>query len=229
MAHREAKLLKQILLDVDVTPYERAVLLDMATAVVEGSTRYTWGHDRLAGALGKRPRTTAAKRALSGRIIPSLVRKGLIAVAEKAHPGRNAEYELLVLHEGWEPVATESAGKAPMTHPGMGTGLEQEWVPVSTNNGYRFGAGMGTGLSGTPAPSSAPSSAPIKQRRCNSDLRRRSGDVPWTGVVSRLECHVEDVVSHRAMVSENCLGISRKDTNARWLLTSLPSSTCSGN
>jgi hypothetical protein len=34
------------------------------------------------------------------------------------------------------------------------------------------------------------------------------GDGPWGGVVSRLECHVEDVVSHRAMVSENCLGIS---------------------
>jgi hypothetical protein len=48
--------------------------------------------------------------------------------------------------------------------------------------------------------------------------------VPWAGVVSRLVCHVEDVVSHRAMVSENCLGISRKDTNARWLLISLPSS-----
>lgn len=38
-----------------------------------------------------------------------------------------------------------------------------------------------------------------------------------------------DVVSHRAMVSENCLGISRKDTHARWLLTSLPSWSCSGN
>ena len=40
----------------------------------------------------------------------------------------------------------------------------------------------------------------------------KSGDVPWGGVVSRLGCHVVDVVSHRAMVSENCLGISRKDT-----------------
>ena len=55
------------------------------------------------------------------------------------------------------------------------------------------------------------------------------GDVPRGGVVLGLECHVVDVVSHRAMVSENCLGISRKDTNARWLLTSLPSSSCSGN
>ena len=44
-----------------------------------------------------------------------------------------------------------------------------------------------------------------------------------------LPADVEDVVSHRAMVSENCLGISRKDTNARWLLTSLPSSSSSGN
>jgi hypothetical protein len=55
------------------------------------------------------------------------------------------------------------------------------------------------------------------------------GGVPGVGVVSRLGCHVENVVSHRAMVSENCLGISRKDTYARWLLTSLPSSSCSGN
>ena len=38
-----------------------------------------------------------------------------------------------------------------------------------------------------------------------------------------------DVVSHRAMVSENCLGISRKDTCAQWLLTGLPSSSFSGN
>lgn len=55
------------------------------------------------------------------------------------------------------------------------------------------------------------------------------GDVPGSGVVLGLECHVVNVVSHRAMVSENCLGNSRKDTNARWLLTSLPCSSCSGN
>jgi len=62
-----------------------------------------------------------------------------------------------------------------------------------------------------------------------SDESFAHGDVPRAGVVSQLKYHVEDVVSHRAMVSENCLGISRKDTNARWLLTSLPSSSCSGN
>ena len=35
-----------------------------------------------------------------------------------------------------------------------------------------------------------------------------AGDVPWGGVDLGAECHVENVVSHRAMVSENCLGIS---------------------
>jgi hypothetical protein len=48
-----------------------------------------------------------------------------------------------------------------------------------------------------------------------SDESFAHGDVPRAGVVSQLKYHVEDVVSHRAMVSENCLGISRKDTYAR--------------
>jgi hypothetical protein len=36
-------------------------------------------------------------------------------------------------------------------------------------------------------------------------------------------------VSHRAMVSENDQELTQKDDTARWLLTSLPSSSCSGN
>ena len=43
-----------------------------------------------------------------------------------------------------------------------------------------------------------------------SDESFAHGDVPRAGVVSQLKYHVEDVVSHRAMVSE-------------------PSSSCSGN
>ena len=68
-----------------------------------------------------------------------------------------------------------------------------------------------------------------ERRAAGQALASPAGQVPGSGVVLGLECHVVDVVSHRAMVSENCLGTSRKDTNARWLLTSLPSSSCSGN
>lgn len=57
------------------------------------------------------------------------------------------------------------------------------------------------------------SSAEDVQRR-----RRRLG----RGVVLGLECHVVGVGSHRAMVSENCLGISRRYTYARWLFTVRP-------
>lgn len=61
-------------------------------------------------------------------------------------------------------------------------------------------------------------------------LRRTAkGHVPWGGVVLDAECHVVNVVSHRAMVSENRLKLLTGRHNARWLLTSLPSSSSSGN
>lgn len=137
MSHRENAAMKEALLCVSVTPMERTVLLDMAQALAPGSTLYTWGHDRLALAIGKKPRSTAAKRALSGRIFPSITAKRLVVKTRDAHRGSNAEYDLIVLHGrlGAPRMGTGSGAR-------MGTGSGQEWVPVPD--------GMGTAQTGTP-------------------------------------------------------------------------------
>lgn len=145
MSHKEAKLMKQRLLEVSVSMMEAAVLIDMAQAVEAKGTIYTWGHDRLAPVILKRPGSAAAKSALSGRIIPSLIAKGFIAKVADAHRGRNAEYDLLILHAEWGAIDTEMGTGLTDTHSPalMGIGLSSEWVPVSGR--------MGTGLSDTPA------------------------------------------------------------------------------
>lgn len=53
--------------------------------------------------------------------------------------------------------------------------------------------------------------------------------VPRGGGLSGPRRRDRDGVSHRAMVSENDQELTQKDDTARWLLTSLPSSSCSGN
>lgn len=142
MSHREAQVAKERLLEVGVTLMEAAVVIDMAQAVKAGSTVFSWGHDRLALAILKRPGSIAAKRALTGRIIPALISKGIITKRSGAHRGRHAEYDLIVLHDDW---AAEMGTTLAGTHSGtgMGTGSDKEWVPVSE--------GMGTAQTGTPA------------------------------------------------------------------------------
>lgn len=137
--------MKDALLTTAVTPLERAVLLDMAVAVDDAAPVYSWGHDRLALAIGKTPGTAAAKQALSVRILPSLISKGLIRKTSDAHRGHRSVYELPVLDA-----------------PGMGNGSEAEWVTVSE--------GMGNGLSVTPLPTSLPRTPPGK--RTASGARR---------------------------------------------------------
>ncbi|MCA1306358.1 hypothetical protein LC082_05535 [Microbacterium esteraromaticum] len=128
--------MKSALLTTAVTPLERAVLLDMAVAVDDAAPVYSWGHDRLALAIGKTPGTAAAKQALSVHILPSLISKGLIRKTSDAHRGHRSVYELPVLDA-----------------PGMGNGSEPEWVTVSD--------GMGNGLSVTPLPTSLPTTPPV--------------------------------------------------------------------
>lgn len=144
MGYAEVAAMKERLLSTPVTALERVVLLDMATAVADGSTVYTWGHDRLALAIDKEPRSVAAKRALSGRVFPSLIRKGLVRQTASAHRARRAEYDLVVLHG-------MGTGQ-PVDNSGMGTGLDPEWVPVLDV--------MGTAQTGTPPPISPPTPAP---------------------------------------------------------------------
>lgn len=60
-------------------------------------------------------------------------------------------------------------------------------------------------------------------------LEQRSPGVPRGGGLSGPRRRDRDGVSHRAMVSENDQELTQKDDTARWLLTSLPSSSCSGN
>lgn len=142
--------MKDALLSVPVSQLERVVLLDMAVAVEDGSLVYTWGHERLARAIGKEPGTTAAKQALSGRILPSLSRKHLIRKAADSYRGRHAEYVLSVL-------------EGPTAARGMGNGLEGEWVTVSE--------GMGNAQTVTPLPVSLPVSLPGK--RTSAEARNR--------------------------------------------------------
>lgn len=138
MGFRDLAAMKRALAGRSVTAAERAVLLDMATAL-QGSLRYSWGHDRLAEAIGKTPGTAAAKQALSGRIIPSLIAKGLIVKVADAHRTRRAVYDLAVLHA--EPVDNAEMGNG--SEAGMGIGFGPERVTVS--------GGMGNAQTVTPA------------------------------------------------------------------------------
>lgn len=141
--------MKRALLTTDVSRMEHAVLLDMASAVVDGSLLYSWGHDRLALAIQKEPRSVAAKSALSQRIIPSLIAKRLICKVSEAYPGHRAEYELLVLRD------LEMGSGSDEGNVEMGSGSEAEWVVVSRR--------MGSAQTATPAPTSSPISAPGKR------------------------------------------------------------------
>lgn len=132
--------MKAALLTTTVTPLERTVLLDMAVAVNDDALVYSWGHDRLAQAIGKVPGSTAAKQALSVRILPSLIAKGLISVKSPAHRGHRAEYELLVLQQP-EMGNGSRGGTRPrmsrVTHDEaeMGNGSESKWVTVPEGMG----------------------------------------------------------------------------------------------
>ena len=143
IGYKTHKRMGEALLTVKVPTMERVVLLDMALAVEDGSLVYSWGHDRLALAIGKEPGTPAAKQALSGRILPRLMERGLIRKTAEAHRGRHAEYVLSVLSD-----------------PGMGNGLEPERVTVST--------GMGNAQTVTPLPTPLPESTDV----CNSASTR---------------------------------------------------------
>lgn len=148
MGHAEVATMKERLLHADVTPLERAVLLDMAAALEDGSTVYSWGHDRLALAIGKEPRSAAAKSALSVRILPSLIDKKMLKLRSGAHRSRRAEYDVLAL-------AGMGIGQ-PVDNSGMGIGSDREWVSVS--------GGMGIAQTGTPAPPTAPTPARGRER-----------------------------------------------------------------
>lgn len=212
--------MKSALLTTTVTSLERTVLLDMATAVDDGSLIYSWGHDRLALAIGKTPGTTAAKSALTRRILPSLISKGLLRKTSDAHRGHRAEYELVVLTNagmdtasgsgmGTGSVESDDDPMSRVTHAvtGMGTGSEAEWVPVSS--------GMGTGLTGTPLPTSLPSSATGK--RIASAARRPSDRqmVFVSDIARMLDIVAEIHTSHEAseFIRENWPEIERRVRN----------------
>lgn len=152
MSHAEVDLMKERLLDIPVTQTERIVLLDMAAALARGTTSYTWGHDRLARAIGKRPGTPAAKQALSGRILPSLTAKGLIHKTSDAYPGHNAEYDVSVLSgREWVTVSEE-----------MGNGSDAEWVTDSE--------AMGNAQTVTPPSTTPPPNSDIPHQERPSEL-----------------------------------------------------------
>lgn len=131
MGYRTHRQMSLAILGAGLSSMERTVLLDMALAVEDGSLTYSWGHERLALAIGKQPGTPAAKQALSHRILPSLINKRMISRTTDAHRGHRAEYELSVLRDA-----------------AMGNGPEGEWVTVP--------AGMGNAQTVTPLPISLP-------------------------------------------------------------------------
>lgn len=136
--------MKEALLSAPVSPLERIVLLDMAVAVQDGAPTYTWGHDRLALALGREPGLKATKSALE-RVLSALTSRGLIVRTGAAHRGRHAEYRLAVLEL-----------KGPRSERGP-------FVAVPAEKGPRFEGERapvfpvkGPGLSGAPLPVSLP-------------------------------------------------------------------------
>lgn len=155
--------MKDALLTTTVSSLERIVLLDMATAVDDVAPVYSWGHDRLALALGKPPGTRAATRAVE-RVIGSLRARGLLVLTARPHRGRRAEYALALLDEN-APRSERGAFGSRVTHDAHENAprSEHECTPVSD--------GMDPGQTGVPLPISLPRTPPGK--RTASGARRR--------------------------------------------------------
>lgn len=151
--------MKDALLAEPVSDLERIVLLDMAVAVDDDTVIYTWGHERLARALGRQPGLKATKSALE-RVLSRLTARGLLVRTGEAHRGRHAEYTLAVLDlEGPRsergPFFADPAEKGPRSG--------EERAPVQGRKG--------PGLSGAPLPVSLPVSLPGK--RTSAEARNR--------------------------------------------------------
>lgn len=167
--------MKDALLTEPVSTLERIVLLDMAVAVADDSPVYTWGHDRLARALGRQPGLKATKSALE-RVLSGLTARGLLVRTGNAHRGRHAEYSLAVLElEG----PRSERGPFPADPAEKGPRFEGERAPVSGL--------MGPGLSGAPLPVSLPVSLPGNGHRTR---RPTAKDAPPTASQS---AHLADL------------------------------------
>lgn len=182
--------MKDALLSVPVSPLERIILLDMAVAVADDSPAYTWGHERLARALGRQPGQKATKSALE-RVLSGLTARGLLVRTADAHRGRHAEYSLAVLTlEGPRsdrgPFGADPAEKGPRSGGG--------WAPVSDLKG--------PGLSGAPLPESPPvsltrNSAERADARIQrmTDAQRRNVSDALEAIAAR--CDAVDVLASR--------------------------------
>lgn len=180
MGFKTHKQMGEALLRVKVPTMERVVLLDMALAVEDGSLVYSWGHDRLALAIGKEPGSIAAKSALSQRIIPSLIRKRLIDKTSEAHRGHHAEYVLSMLSDRGMGNGLDAERATAST--GMGSGFEAERVAVST--------GMGSAQTATPLPThyqSTDSHNSASTRWSLTDAQRRNVTDALSAIAQRSE------------------------------------------
>lgn len=147
--------MKDALLTTAVSPLERIVLLDMAIAVDDVAPVYSWGHDRLALALGKPPGTRAATRAVE-RVLGSLRSRGLLVLTARPHRGRRAEYALALLDEN-APRSERGASVSRVTH-----GVHEN-APRSASECTPVSDGMHPGLGGVPLPTSLPRTPPGKR------------------------------------------------------------------
>lgn len=165
--------MKAALLDVAVTPLERIVLFDMAVAVDDDAPQYSWGHDRLALALGKAPGSKAATRAVD-RVLSALRDRGLVTLTVKPHRGRRAEYALAVL-DGNAPRSDRGASrrvaetKAPRSDRGPLAESDAENAPRSEPECTPVSDVMHPGQTGVPLPISLPTTPHSVQSASDAD------------------------------------------------------------
>jgi hypothetical protein len=172
--------MKNALLTTTVTSFERIVLLDMAVAVDDDAPLYSWGHDRLALALGKMPGTRSATRAVD-RVLAGLRTRELVKLSGKPHRGRRAEYTLTVIEENAPRSERGAFESRSADNPTNAPRFNDEWTPVSER--------MDPGLTGVPLPITPPFTPPSRVQRFAShdeadvvDVEAiESGDTPSVG------------------------------------------------
>lgn len=167
--------MKRALLTVETSPLDRIVLLDMAVAVNDDSTIYSWGHERLALALGKPPRSKAARSAVD-RVIARLTANGRIRLTAKPHPGRSAEYDLLLIRND-APRSDRGASEEAAVEK---TASAQNNAPRSSDECAPVWDEMHPGLTGAPLPTTTPSlptNAHRERRAPSNNATRTPGQI----------------------------------------------------
>ncbi|MFF2296970.1 hypothetical protein [Arthrobacter sp. NPDC058127] len=139
MGYKLAGQVQQQWSHLDHGPYR--LLIGIALALPEDSTRCWFGRDRFAQLLGKTPVTEAEKENAYKsvqRTIKALITAEALRLVSAAKPGKSAVYQLLFGANGGHSASTLTEGMGDVQCPP----LEREWGTLSVPNGGRSATPM---------------------------------------------------------------------------------------